>query len=628
MAIQSEFYTLDGTTRQYNSSKHIGTKQLMAVWIQKIADDAWVQVASLDFDLINNAAVLDVAVDNTIYDNLEVRVADTEDELTQNPTDVSIVASIANDVVAVSSIQADVTDVAAIDTDVTAVNTDPLKTAILNGDANATATAADVVTTNADVVLTNADVVSSGTNATNAQLSAWEAEAEALTADSYASEPVGVLVKEYTSDGDGTFTATATTKFSALNHANSTQGVTDLAISKREPVFSLVTNNGINVVNGKGGATFERVQTTPDSTTVVNRYDELVYLDNDEPAIGKYGLKLEPQATNEALQSEQFDNVAWTKNGDVTVLQDGTLSSDGTKQMWKVSSADFTIGANGIENIIAYTDSGQDLSFAYEVKADVSTSIEMRTILLGGTTQDDLSIFDTITKEWTALDPQHKNHKAVELANGGFRLSLAVTSNNSGNSLKRCRLSGQSGTSLYATFYQDELGSIATSYIPTTTTELTRSRETLDADPRNFPSIVSGVTVHEVWYIENVLDNGVLGQRDLYYVDTVTSSRVEIYIDNGLLTLFSKDTSNFAITHQLTTDGIVDIKFVFDATHNYAYVDGVFIGSISRAGQNILDSVPTAILFGANATSGFEASAQRITGGLYDYAMTAEQARL
>lgn len=46
--------------------------------------------------------------------------------------------------------------------------------------------------------------------ANDAQLRVWDAEAERLTADSYATEDVNVPVKIYTSNGDGTFTATNT----------------------------------------------------------------------------------------------------------------------------------------------------------------------------------------------------------------------------------------------------------------------------------------------------------------------------------------------------------------------------------------------------------------------------------
>jgi len=45
----------------------------------------------------------------------------------------------------------------------------------------------------------------------------WEAQASEMTAKSYAAEPVDVHVKEYTSNGDGTFTATETLYYSALH---------------------------------------------------------------------------------------------------------------------------------------------------------------------------------------------------------------------------------------------------------------------------------------------------------------------------------------------------------------------------------------------------------------------------
>ena len=55
------------------------------------------------------------------------------------------------------------------------------------------------------------------TAATNSQLKAWESEAKSLTAQSYATEPEDVFVKIVTSDGDGNFTYTDTTDYSALH---------------------------------------------------------------------------------------------------------------------------------------------------------------------------------------------------------------------------------------------------------------------------------------------------------------------------------------------------------------------------------------------------------------------------
>lgn len=54
---------------------------------------------------------------------------------------------------------------------------------------------------------------------TSVQLEQWETEAWQKTANSYATEAEDVFVKTYTSNGDGTFTATDTTDYSALHWA-------------------------------------------------------------------------------------------------------------------------------------------------------------------------------------------------------------------------------------------------------------------------------------------------------------------------------------------------------------------------------------------------------------------------
>ena len=85
----------------------------------------------------------------------------------------------------------------------------------------ASETAASLSETSADTDATTASTQAgiATSAATAAQLDAWTAEAEKLTAASYADEAEDVFVKIYTSDGDGTFTATDTTEYSALHWA-------------------------------------------------------------------------------------------------------------------------------------------------------------------------------------------------------------------------------------------------------------------------------------------------------------------------------------------------------------------------------------------------------------------------
>jgi len=78
-----------------------------------------------------------------------------------------------------------------------------------------------------DIIVATAAVDISGDEEGAAYESALDAEAERMTADSYATEAEDAFVKVYTSNGDGTFTATNTTEYSSLHYAlKSEQAVT------------------------------------------------------------------------------------------------------------------------------------------------------------------------------------------------------------------------------------------------------------------------------------------------------------------------------------------------------------------------------------------------------------------
>jgi len=120
----------------------------MAVWFRRLADAVWVVQDVASYELINNTSVLQEAPSVALYDNIEIRVADSYDELTDSPSAVTVVAGIAADVTAVAAIGTDVTAVSGVASDIPTVagdtlaindiTTDPLRTAVLNAGANAT----------------------------------------------------------------------------------------------------------------------------------------------------------------------------------------------------------------------------------------------------------------------------------------------------------------------------------------------------------------------------------------------------------------------------------------------------------------------------------------------------------
>jgi len=79
--------------------------------------------------------------------------------------------------------------------------------------------------------LTNAqDAIAAAASAENSNVESLKAIAAKMTAKSYATEPVDVFVKEYTSNGDGTYTSTTTTSYSALHWYTKAEGISGVTL--------------------------------------------------------------------------------------------------------------------------------------------------------------------------------------------------------------------------------------------------------------------------------------------------------------------------------------------------------------------------------------------------------------
>ena len=125
MAIQSSFYS--GTaleSRTFPSTKHIATKQHLAVWRQLVSDSTWVQVSITEYQLINNACTLNGLLNQSIYKQIEVRVADEPNELTNSPTDIAVVAGVSPEIVIVADISTEVVTLAGVGTAITSLYMD------------------------------------------------------------------------------------------------------------------------------------------------------------------------------------------------------------------------------------------------------------------------------------------------------------------------------------------------------------------------------------------------------------------------------------------------------------------------------------------------------------------------
>jgi len=195
------------------------------------------------------------------------------------------------------------------------------------------------------------------------------------------------------------------------------------------------------------------------------------------------GLLVEEQRTNLLLRSQEFDNASWTQSpsADVDVTANAAVAPDGT------STADKMIEATTANT---FHDLFQSLTFVagarYTASAFVKASERHRGALTFGSnagfTSERLVQFNLVAKTASAIGTGAAAG-IEEYTNGWFRVWVSATADASGASPFYFRLQDNSGTSIYAGTpssglfiwgAQIEAGAAPTSYIPTTTAQVTR----------------------------------------------------------------------------------------------------------------------------------------------------------
>jgi hypothetical protein len=172
------------------------------------------------------------------------------------------------------------------------------------------------------------------------------------------------------------------------------------------------------------------------------------------------GLALEPARTNLAVRSEAFDNASWSKSS-VTATADQVVAPDGTTTADRVQINAGARGNNTIQQLV-------DLGGATSANKVVSISVWLRS--LSGT--QNLSLKST---QSAVVD----NFSNITVTTTWTRYTFTVTNTASaGNGLQNVGLSNHSDASavdIYAWGFQAEIGTPASSYIPTVAATVARS---------------------------------------------------------------------------------------------------------------------------------------------------------
>ncbi|AYF35621.1 hypothetical protein CUU95_18170 [Vreelandella alkaliphila] len=195
------------------------------------------------------------------------------------------------------------------------------------------------------------------------------------------------------------------------------------------------------------------------------------------------GFLAEGQRTNLLVNSENLLAATYTVIGDTNIQSENVYSpNDAVFRIENLSAA----SGNYIRSpeITVTSTPGDSYTFSVLCKEGTSGAFSLRTIALGGTTQDHFHEFDFTTDSF--FRDGTGTAKAKKLSNGWYLISAKI-SLLSGNDKVQVRLSSNAVDntrpgSCYVAYCQIEKGADPSSYIKTTATQVTRAADSITKD--------------------------------------------------------------------------------------------------------------------------------------------------
>jgi hypothetical protein len=197
-------------------------------------------------------------------------------------------------------------------------------------------------------------------------------------------------------------------------------------------------------------------------------------------------ILLEPQRTNVALRSEEFDNVSWVKNA-VNVTANSTTSPSGIVNADTMTGSGL-IAARLVSQVVTLT-SGTSYAATFYVKKSTNDFVQIYTFNATGGHFANFDINSGAVGSVGTTFGSNPTSSITSVGNGWYRcsmvLSAAVTASSGFgialvSSSTSARLEANTlTTSVFLWGAQLEAGAYATSYIPTTSASVTRNADVI-----------------------------------------------------------------------------------------------------------------------------------------------------
>jgi hypothetical protein len=343
-----------------------------------------------------------------------------------------------------------------------------------------------------------------------------------------------------------------------------------------------------------------------------------------DAAAAQYGILVEPAGTNLAVRSEQLDNASWTPEN-ATIDDDAVTAPDATSNA-DTMTAGGTATTHDAYVTVAYTQNTTITLSAYAKKGTCNY------IFLGATNnsaQYFAAVFDINTgvvgetsvgattgtvsgQTITAIGDGWYRCTVSGLTNGdafgavNFRVGQALAA--SGNTWGAFGTVTDAAANLTSHFWgmQAELGSVATSYIPTLGSTVTRAMDKVSVATTTFPySDTTGTWVarykeasQDTSNQKEILNRGTSGR---YFYDYIVDTAVDLACYDGTNLTNRDATGTFgnylsaglaysSTSLSLTDDGAAVTTGTFDT--------GWGSGNVNIGGEGLtIDSLPSGLIF-------------------------------